>query len=158
VITPDKPRRLPAFLAPATRTALVELASTVSEWEGGRQGTGYEKLDLKTIDPAPPYLPALLADLRVAMAVEYSGWDAYLLRYRDGSFIPPHRDPTHHGRHLRLNAVIQASAPGSGELRLDGAVFDLEVGDAVVFRSDQILHQVSAVVGERLVLSVGCAF
>jgi alkylated DNA repair dioxygenase AlkB len=159
MITPDKPRRLPAFLAPAVRTALIDLASEVREgWEGGRQGTGYDKLDLRALDPAPTYMAALLADARVAMAVEYTGWDAYLLRYRDGSLIPPHRDPTHRGRHLRLNAQVLVSAPGTGELRLDGEVFDLEVGDAVVFRSDQILHQVSPVVGERLVFSVGCAF
>lgn len=153
----ETPRRLPAFLAPAARAVLVELAAR-GGWEAGRQGTGYEKLDLRTLDDSPQYLEPLLAGARVALRVEYSDWDAYLLRYADGSFIPPHRDPTRHGKHLRLNAVVQASAPGSGELRLDGAVFDLDIGDAVVFRSDQIEHQVSLVVGERLMLSVGCAF
>lgn len=154
----EKPRRLPAFLAPAARAVLIELAASASGWEGGRQGTGYDKVDLQALDPTPGYLADLLVSARVAMAVKYLGWDAYLLRYRDGSFIPPHRDPTQHGRHLRLNAVVLASAPGSGELRLDGEVFDLAEGDAVVFRSDQILHQVSPVVGERIMLSVGCAF
>jgi hypothetical protein len=46
----------------------------------------------------------------------------------------------------------------TGELRLEGKVFELAPGDAVVFRSDQITHQVSPVVGERLVLSVGCVY
>lgn len=155
----EKPRRLPAFLAPAARAVLIDLAASRGHgWEAGRQGTGYEKLDLRALDEPPAFINPLLAGARVAMAVKYSGWDAYLLRYREGSFIPPHRDPSRHGRHLRLNAVVQPSAPGTGELRLDGEVFDLEVGDAVVFRSDQITHQVSAVVGERLMLSVGCAF
>lgn len=155
---PDKPRRFPAFLAPAVRAVLGELAGAATRWQPGRQGTGYEKLDLRALDPAPDYLAGLLSTARVAMAVDYKEWDAYLLRYADGSFIPPHRDPTHQGRHLRLNGVVKASAPGTGELRLDGEVFDLEEGDAVVFRSDQLLHQVSPIVGERLVLSVGCAF
>ena len=154
----EPPRRLPAFLAPAVRAALIDLAASRGGWEPGRQGTGYEKLDLLALDDPPAFVAPLIAGARVAMAVEYTGSDAYLLRYRDGSFIPPHRDPTRHGRHLRLNAVVQASAPGSGELRLDGEVFDLDVGDAVVFRSDQVLHQVSPVVGERLMFSVGCAF
>lgn len=152
-------RRFPAFLAPAARTALCELAErTESGWEPGRQGTGYEKLPLRGLADREAVLPPLLVQARVSLDVELSDWDAYLLRFRQGSYVPPHRDPTSGGRHLRLNALVRAAAPGTGELRLEGEVFDLAAGDAVRFRSDAITHQVSRVEGERLVFSVGCVY
>jgi hypothetical protein len=152
------PRRLPAFLAPAARRALRDRAATATGWEAGRQGSGYHKLPLRDAGRADPVLEMLLVQARVALGVEIIDWDAYLLRYPEGSSVPPHRDSAEGGRHLRLNALIAAGERGTGELRLEGKVFELAPGDAVVFRSDQITHQVSPVVGERLVLSVGCVY
>lgn len=155
-----EPKRFPAFLAPAARAALAELADRTREgWEPGRQGTGYHKLSLRgALADREPALMPLLVQARVSLGVEYQDWDAYLLRYPSGSEVPPHRDPNSAGRHMRLNALVRPAEPGTGELRLEGKVFELEPGDAVRFRSDELTHQVSPVAGERLVLSVGCVF
>lgn len=153
-------RRFPAFLAPAARAVLAALAErTESGWEPGRQGTGYEKLPLRgALADREATLAPLLVQARVSLGVEPTDWDAYLLRFPEGSHVPPHRDPSSGGRHLRLNTLVRAAAPGTGELRLEGQVFDLAEGDAVRFRSDAVTHQVSRVEGERLVFSVGCVY
>jgi hypothetical protein len=65
-------------------------------WEKGRQGTGYDKcLTLASPFPVP--------------------FDCYLLRFPEGTEIPPHRDPVAAGRHYRLNIVVKR-APSGGVL------------------------------------------
>ncbi len=165
VLDPNRgPRRFPAFLPAPARTLLAALAGDPSVsilWAGGRQESGYAKLDLraKEIPQAliAPFAP-LMATIRTSFGVNFTGWDAYLLRFPEGSSVPPHRDPIAHGEHLRFNGLVRAPMPGSGILRFEDQVFELSEGDAVCFRPDKVTHRVSRVIGERLVLSVGCSF
>jgi hypothetical protein len=41
-------------------------------------------------------------------------FDCYLLRFPEGTQIPPHRDPIPSGRHYRLNIIVRRS-PAFGE-------------------------------------------
>ena len=92
--------------------ALREYVNTVFRWQRGRRGTGYDKMLLLTA-PWP------------------IAFDAYLLRYPEGSEIPPHQDPVSSGRHYRLNLIK-------------------------LFRSDLSQHSVTRVIGgSRYVLSIG---
>lgn len=154
-----------AWLSPDDCERVVAVAERASaRFTGGRQEGGYEKLAVRDaelvelVDRARSALTPLPAG--EADAAEYVGFDAYVLRYAIGSFIPPHVDPplADENRHLRLNAIVRAPLRG-GELRLDGELVPLAEGDAVVFRPDRSTHEVSAVEGgPRLVLSVGCNY
>jgi len=62
-------------------------------WEKGRQNTGYDKL-LLAVNPF--LIP----------------FDCYLLRFPDGTAIPPHRDAVTAGRHYRLNIIVKRSPAG----------------------------------------------
>jgi hypothetical protein len=57
-------------------------------WQRGRQGTGYDKLLLLA---NPFFVP----------------FDLYLLRFPDGTEIPPHQDPVTGKRHYRLNIILK---------------------------------------------------
>jgi hypothetical protein len=142
---PDDLERLHAMCASASRA-----------WDRGRQDTGYAK---SGVDPDDPLVAALIArSLATLYPGARHGHDAWLLRYPDGSSIPPHTDPPLRdgARHARLNALI-AAPPTGGVLRLDDTVVDLAPGDAVVFYPDRVQHQVSTVTGgERWLWSVGC--
>jgi len=160
-----EPRRFPAFLSGPVRQALARLSRSgglATHWQEGRQGTGYEKLDLRAALEADAFaderslLETVLTQARVSFGVPILMWDAYFIRYREGAFVPEHRDPTGTSKHLRLNALLAAAEDGTGQLRLSGNVFDLAEGDAVLFRPDVIDHSVSTVLGERALLSVGC--
>ena len=152
------PEILHAFLLPAEIDALLRLADGPRAWTLGRQGTGYDISSLKGL--APPAAPA--AGLpAIARAISHLGtpheqyWDAYLIRYRDGAYVPPHVDPAQPGRrHRRLNAMLSQPA-GGGDLRIGGQPIALSPGDAVVFYSDQEVHEVAPVTGTRLLFSVG---
>jgi len=119
-------------------------------WRPGRQGTGYDILPLPRV-----------ADGAIARALALLGtpfddyWDVYLIRYLDGSHIPPHTDPAQHGRrHRRLNALLERATSG-GQLTIAGAPIELAIGDAVVFEPDHEIHEVSRVSGTRVLFSVG---
>lgn len=152
--------RLPAFAADgALLDALVALAAR-GAWTGGRQGTGYEKAALP---PASELSAAVVRLLERAQAAVDPGGraahrqDAWLLRYPRGASVPRHVDPPLDGglAHVRLNLLVRAPERG-GLLRCDGTEVALTAGDAVLFRPDVVVHEVSAVeVGTRLVLSVG---
>ena len=103
-------------------------------WEPGRQGTGYDKcLILASRFPIP--------------------FDCYLLRFPEGTEIPPHRDPVTTGRHYRLNVVVKR-APSGGDFVCADPMLDW--GRLKFFRSDQSIHSVTRVVGgTRYVLSIG---
>jgi hypothetical protein len=100
-------------------------------WLPGRQSTGYRKL--------------LLAS--------GATWDAYLIDYPCGSFVPPHRDPVDgEKQHYRLNVTIYGDpkafwAWGRGVVR--------RFGRFVLFRPDRDTHGVYVVAQRRLVLSIG---
>ncbi len=107
---------------------------TAFRWQRGRQGTGYDKMLLAT---APWPIP----------------FDSYLIRYPDGSEIPPHTDPVTHGRHYRLNIVLKSARAG-GEFVCAKPIF--QTRRIKLFRPDACEHSVTRVVGgSRYVLSVG---
>src|SRR3982750_3791869 len=62
-------------------------------WQRGRQGTGYDKLLLVA---NPLLIP----------------FDLYLLRFPDGTEIPPHKDPVTGKRHYRLNIILKRPRAG----------------------------------------------
>ena len=148
---------VPGFLGAAeVRLLTAACAALDPPWQRGRQDTGYLK---RAVDRDDPAVGALIErSLATLFPGPRHGHDAWLLRYPDGTHIPPHVDPPLRdgARHARLNAVI-AAPPRGGVLRLDGTVVSLAPGDAVVFYPDQVRHEVSACDGgERWIWSVGC--
>ena len=145
---------LRGFLTASELTELRALATAPDGWTAGRQGTGYDIFPLKTILPATPGTLVSRALAQLGTPFE-DYWDVYLIRYRDGSHIAKHVDDAQHGkRHRRINAVLTAARRG-GELWIDGGRVELAVGDAVRFYPDRELHEVTPVVGTRLLFSVG---
>ena len=85
------------------------------------------------------------------------GSDSYFLRCGPGIAIPPHTDPSTPGfEHHRLNVVLSTEHEG-GNVTIAGEEVVWEAGDALIFRPDLRLHDVSTVTsGQRLLWSVGC--
>lgn len=108
--------------------------SQAFRWQRGRQGTGYDKMLLLT---APWPIP----------------FDSYLIRYPEGSEIPPHTDPVQSGSHYRLNVILKAPKSG-GEFICMNPIYSNS--RLKLFRPDASEHSVTRVVGgSRYVLSVG---
>jgi hypothetical protein len=106
----------------------------VFRWQRGRQQSGYDKM--------------LLLQSRWPLA-----FDVYLLRFRQGSGIPPHTDPVAAGRHYRCNIVVKR-AHGGGEFLCDAPIF--ATSRIKLFRPDACEHSVTRVErGSRYVLSIG---
>lgn len=151
-------QHIPDFLTPFEIGALASLGMAETHlWEAGRQGTGYERLALRSlVDQDPVY--AYLADraLRAIGAPHENHWDMWIIRYPSGSSIPPHRDEAaiYGLRHRRLNALVRAPRAG-GDFVVENKVFPLAVGDAVLFYPDDVHHSVTQVDDVRLVFSVG---
>ena len=103
-------------------------------WKAGRQASGYDVLTV-----------AISQRMR---------FDSYLIRYRTGAGIPPHRDPAPAGcRHYRLNIVLWPARSG-GVLACEAYIFRL--GPIKFFRPDLATHSVSPVeAGARYVFSIG---
>lgn len=102
-------------------------------WIRGRQNSGYDKLLLMG-----GYWPI--------------PFDVYLLKYPEGSFIPPHRDPVDGKRHFRINIVLKEAV--GGDFRCENAIFASRRIN--IFRSDVSLHEVTKIErGCRWVLSIG---
>ena len=99
------------FLSLNERLLLVQIAEGLS-WEKGRQETGYEKASLRGIECLAELVEHARSYL-LPLGANSGLTDTYLLRYPDGSYIPPHKDePTIYGkRHKRLNALVKA--PGA---------------------------------------------
>jgi hypothetical protein len=111
-----------------------QLFRTAWRWQRGRQNSGYDKL--------------LLFQARWPLP-----FDLYLLRYPEGSYVPPHTDKVDSGRHYRLNLVIKRPRAG-GEFHCAKPI--LATGRIKLFRPDECEHSVSRVVsGSRYVLSLG---
>ena len=140
---------VPGFLSAAE---IAELCAREHDagWKPGRQATGYDIL------PLARERTGLVARALVHVGTPFEDyWDVYLIRYQDGSHIPPHRDDAQHGRrHRRLNALLRAPRSG-GELWIAGTRVELAVGDAVAFDPDLDEHSVTRVDGDRLLFSVG---
>lgn len=144
------PEVLRGFLRPDELAVLRGRGANADGWRPGRQGTGYDILPIA--DRGEPRVTRALAQLGTPFE---DSWDVYLIRYPNGAHIPPHTDPGHHGRrHRRLNALVTPTTSG-GELRIAASLVELAPGDAVVFYPDAELHEVSPVVGTRLLFSVG---
>lgn len=115
-------------------TTLRSYFSLAFRWQRGRQGTGYDKMLLLTGRWPLPF-------------------DSYLIRYPEGSAIPPHTDPVQAGRHYRLNIVVKAS-PRGGEFVCATPIWQNR--RIKFFRPDACEHSVTRVEGgSRFVLSVG---
>ncbi len=71
--------------------------------------------------------------------------------------MPRHVDSNDEHRHLRLNALVTRPESG-GLLRLADTPLPLAPGEAIVFRSDMVPHEVTPVSGLRIVWSVGCLY
>jgi hypothetical protein len=109
-------------------------AGVAWRWQRGRQGTGYDKMLLLT---APWPVP----------------FDSYLIRYPEGSEIPPHTDPVQSGRHYRLNVILKSPKSG-GEFVCAAPLFATR--RIKLFRPDACEHSVTRVVGgSRYVFSLG---
>lgn len=114
--------------------SLRTFASTAFRWQKGRQGTGYDKMLLATARWPLPF-------------------DSYLIRYPEGSAIPPHTDPVQSGRHYRLNIVLKSPRSG-GEFVCADPIFATR--RIKLFRPDACEHSVTQVVGgNRYVFSLG---
>lgn len=178
-------RYLHLFLSPFELDQLHELAVHTDGWVKGRQNETYFKLDIKSEVECGSFLHDLdwLNEIGVRARAELRTfadrvgqrdggqpaelqWDAYLLYYPSGAYIPYHKDPAPEGfKHLRLNAVVTPPTKG-GVLNLaleddsswPYAVYEMTTpGDAVVFSSSDLKHHLSTVIeGSRLVLSFGC--
>lgn len=80
-------------------------------------------------------------------------FDAYLLRFPEGSEIRPHTDPVSGGRHYRLNIVVKKAQAG-GEFICASPIF--ETTRIKFFRPDACEHSVFRVSkGSRYVFSIG---
>jgi hypothetical protein len=107
---------------------------TAFRWQRGRQGSGYDKMLLLTARWPLPF-------------------DSYLIRYPEGSAIPPHTDPVKEARHYRLNVVLKAS-PRGGEFVCATPIWQSR--RIKFFRPDACEHSVTRVEGgSRYVLSLG---
>lgn len=126
-------------------------------WERGRQGSGYEKFDLKLFSDLPELSQLIKRTLtQIDWRNERQSWDAWIIHYRLGDFVAPHRDDVPYGlRHKRLNAIIRQSYTG-GDFLVDGRYVPLSDRDAVMFYPGEVTHEVTPVTaGLRLVFSAG---
>lgn len=142
----------------------IHFAKISSDWKPGRQGTGYEILPVKFVPHLKVWVEYLAILVRQANTGDF--WDAYLIRYLDGSYVPPHKDEAsiYGMRHNRVNLILQNPTSG-GEFLIDGKPpLDyngeeipsvIPEGDAYHFWPDEMTHEVTPVVGTRLILSVG---
>lgn len=103
-------------------------------WREGRQETGYFKmLFLWSKFPVP--------------------LDIYLLKYPQGSIIPPHVDKVISGRHYRLNIILK-NAQSGGLFVVKKCIFETQ--RIKFFRPDISEHSVTKIDnGERIVFSLG---
>lgn len=101
-------------------------------WRPGRQYADYDKLLLAR---SPRWR-----------------WDAYLLRYPEGSFIPPHRDVVEGFRHYRFNVLLRQPSWG-GLFYTEAPIY---ITKRIKFFRSDFEHAVSKVgKGGRLMLSIG---
>lgn len=104
------------------------------QWEKGRQNSGYFKLKImERLTPIP--------------------LDMYLLKYPQGSFIPPHKDPVTAGRHFRLNIILKKPKKG-GVFYSEHTL--INTSRIKLFNPDISTHSLSPIEeGQRWVLSIG---
>lgn len=148
------------FLTEKERRLLQDLGSELHDWEEGRQGTGYFKLDIReyTTYGTLPWLQAVVSKATSELEIGFSDFDAWLLYYPPGTEIPRHLDPAPPGkRHKRLNAVVVGDSGGNLLLERMHTTKEVVVpeGSAVIFSPSETRHAVSRVKNQRLILSIG---
>lgn len=119
----------------------------------GRQGTGYDKADL--VDVGDPIMVDVVDRLKAALGGP-PAVDAWWIVYPPGSHIPAHTDPSpaEGFAHVRVNLMLERSVGGA--FVASCRAVDLDVGDAVLFRPDVVVHAVGLVKERpRRVFSVG---
>lgn len=160
-------RKVLLFMSPDEISILRDIAAQSTDWQPGRQGSGYFKLDISelALDPDEEWIQELIQRATLEIC-KFAGLtdaelildsDVYLLYYPDGSSVPAHKDPVPAGsRHIRLNAVVTRPEHG-GRLKLVDAdtYYDPEPGDGLVFSPSDLEHAVERIIGSRLVFSVG---
>jgi hypothetical protein len=100
-------------------------------WELGRQGGGYFKW--------------------IVFATKW--FDCVLIKFPHGSSINKHTDPCDYGKHHRINITLRKPESG-GEFSCKGDPI-LRLPRFVLFRPDIQIHEVTPVIGKRLILSFG---
>ena len=108
--------------------------SKLFRWERGRQNSGYNKM-------------------LICGAIWPIKFDAYILKFPEGSEILAHTDKVKSGKHFRLNIVLKNAKIG-GEFICDNPIF--ETKRIKLFRPDLSEHKVTKVrKGNRYLLSIG---
>lgn len=106
---------------------------SIWRWSNGRKKTGYEKMKI----------------------VSFWFFDCYILRFREGAYVPKHRDPVENKKHYRLNIILQYAKAG-GIFKCSNCIINW--WRIRLFRPDRYKHSVTEVTkGTRYVLSLGCA-
>jgi hypothetical protein len=101
----------------------------------GRQNTGYEKLKI--------------------IGASFLPFDFYILRYKEGSYIPEHIDPVSNKKHYRLNIIVRQALIG-GIFKCNTCIINTK--SIKLFRPDIYKHSLTEVLsGTRYVLSIGIA-
>lgn len=81
-------------------------------------------------------------------------FDCYLFHYKEGSYIPRHKDPSFGKRHYRLNIVLKKPKEG-GQWLCKKTIFNFKER-VIVFRADDSYHQITKITkGDRWLLSFG---
>lgn len=79
-------------------------------------------------------------------------FDAYIIKYPEGSSIPPHKDKTKNGKHYRINIIV--THPPGGEFQCENVIYRSRWLN--FFRPDIEEHSVTKVEkGTRYVFSIG---
>lgn len=146
---------IPDFLTTHNIEFILRWADNDGGWTRGRQGTGYEVLYVKD----EPNFAGLIQRAVLHLGPYFEDfYDAYLIRYQEGDFIPLHKDEAAFfgKRHHRINAMV-AIAEAGGDLLIDGKLIEFPLGAAVDFFPDEEAHEVTKVTaGRRILFSVGC--
>lgn len=107
------------------------------KFKPGRQGTGYEICRL----------------YKVCWFNHF--FDSYLIRFKESTYLPPHRDIVWDYDHFRMNIILKKPKWG-GEFICDKVWSWLD--RVYIFRPDKEEHSVKEVIkGTRIVLSFGFA-
>jgi hypothetical protein len=113
---------------------MADLWKRLWRWQHGRQGSGYDKL--------------LLGGLYWPLPC-----DCYLLRFPEGSAVPPHVDRVERGRHYRLNIILRPARRGGDFVCARPIHASRRIK---LFRPDVETHSVNRIEeGTRWVLSMG---
>lgn len=81
-------------------------------------------------------------------------FDCYLFYYKEGSYIPRHKDPSFGMRHYRLNFVLKDADVG-GQFVCQKMIWSYK-NRIFLFRADNSYHKIEKIEkGNRILLSFG---